>query len=79
MFENSTLHNIRIKKSFPCDSKLLKSTNGFVQTKYSEQFGKYFMDKNKDRICQLETQPKTSKYSERYLINHNKLQKMNGI
>ena len=55
MFENSTLHNIRIKKSFPCDSKLLKSTNGFVQTKYSEQFGKYFLDKNKDRICQLET------------------------
>lgn len=55
MFEHSTLNSIRIKKSLPLDSKYMKSTNGFAQTKYSEPLGKFFLEKNKDRICQLDT------------------------
>ena len=44
-----------------------------VATKYSEPFGKLFCEKNKERISQAETAVKTNKYSERYLVNLNKL------
>lgn len=53
MLEQTTSTNIRIKKSYPVESKYLKGSTGLVQTRYSEPFGKYFLDKNKERITQV--------------------------
>jgi len=47
MIEPNTSTNIRIKKSFPMENKFMKTSTGLVQTRYSEPFGKFFLDKNK--------------------------------
>ncbi len=73
MFEQNTSPNIRVKKTYLMESNFLKTSNGMAQTRYSEPFSKFFLNKNKERINQVDSNIKANKYSERYLVNTKKL------
>lgn len=60
----------------------MKTGNTLGQSKYIEPFGKYFIDKNKDRLNGFNNTTGTTnisaKDSDRYLVNVSKLQRMNN-
>lgn len=64
------------------NSKLMRTGNSMGQSKYIEPFGKYFIDKNKDRLNGLNNTTGatniSSKDSDRYLVNVSKLQRLNN-
>lgn len=62
----------------------MRSGHTMGQSKYIEPFGKYFIDKNKDRLNGMNGLNNTTgssvaiKDNDRYLVNVSKLQRMNN-
>lgn len=60
----------------------MRTGNSMGQSKYIEPFGKYFIDKNKDRLNGLNNTTGATnisgKDSDRYLVNVSKLQRLNN-
>lgn len=60
----------------------MKTGNSLGQSKYIEPFGKYFIDKNKERLNGFNNTTGVSymtvKESDRYLVNVTKLQRLNN-
>ncbi len=63
MLDHNISSNIRVKKTFPTEVNLLKTSTGLTDTRYSQPFGKFFLNKNKDRINPVDSPVKTNKYS----------------
>lgn len=73
MADHNTSPNIRVKKTFPVEVNLLKTSAGLTDTRYPQSFGQFFLNKNKDRINPVDSPVRANKYSSRYLVNLNKL------
>ncbi len=63
MLDHNGSPNIRVKKTFPIEVNLLKTSAGLTDTRYSQSFGKFFLNKNKDRINPVDSPTRTNKYS----------------
>ena len=63
MADHKTFPNIRFKKTFPVEVNLLKTSFGLADTRYSQSFGQFFLNKNKDRINPVDSPVRANKYS----------------